>query len=121
MAPSPTKIMEAFLVTPVVGLYLFAAGNLSSVYMPRALNAERVAQGGAAGRSQIFMLLVYPVAAVPVLLAYGARYAFHRTAMICSLRCSAVAQRWAGHDGKRSAGRFTGVVLTLAREISETG
>jgi ABC-2 type transport system permease protein len=77
MAPRPEKILEAFLVTPVVAVYLLAAGNLSSVYMPRALNAERVAQGGAAGRSQAFMFFIYPLALLPVLLAYGARYAFH--------------------------------------------
>jgi ABC-2 type transport system permease protein len=57
-------------------MYLMAGGNLSSVHMPRALNAERVARGGSAGRSQAIMLLVYPMALLPVLLAYGARYAF---------------------------------------------
>jgi ABC-2 type transport system permease protein len=77
MAPSPHKILEAFLVTPVVAIYLLAAGNLSSVYMPRALNPERVAQGGSAGRSQAFMFFIYPLALLPALLAYGARYAFH--------------------------------------------
>jgi len=70
------KILEAYLVTPVVALYLLSAGNLSSVHVPRALNAERVAQGGSAGRSQAFMFFVYPLALLPVLLAYGARYAF---------------------------------------------
>ena len=77
MAPGPEKILEAFLVTPTVAIYLLAAGNLSSVYMPRALNPERVAQGGSAGRSQAFMFFVYPVALLPALLAYMARYAFH--------------------------------------------
>ena len=77
MQPSPHKILEAYLVTPVVALYLLAGGNLSSIHLPRALNAERVAQGGSAGRSQAIMLLIYPMALLPVLLAYGARYAFH--------------------------------------------
>jgi ABC-2 type transport system permease protein len=76
MQPSPHKIVEAYLVTPVVAMYLMAGGNLSSVHLPRALNAERVAQGGSAGRSQAIMLLIYPMALLPVLLAYGARYAF---------------------------------------------
>jgi ABC-2 type transport system permease protein len=76
MQPSPHKILEAYLVTPIVAMYLMAGGNLSSVHMPRALNAERVAQGGSAGRSQAIMLLIYPMALLPVLLAYGARYAF---------------------------------------------
>jgi ABC-2 type transport system permease protein len=76
MQPSPHKLLEAFLVTPVVAVYLLAAGNLSSVHMPRALSPERAAQGGSAGRSQAFMLFVYPLALLPILLAYGARYAF---------------------------------------------
>jgi ABC-2 type transport system permease protein len=77
MQPSPHKILEAYLVTPVVAMYLLAGGNLSSVHLPRPLNAERVAQGGSAGRSQAIMLLIYPMALLPVLLAYGARYAFN--------------------------------------------
>ncbi|MEO7650147.1 MAG: hypothetical protein ABIZ80_06745 [Bryobacteraceae bacterium] len=76
MQPAPHKMLEAFLVTPVVALYLMAAGNLSSVHLPRPMSAERVAQGGSAGRSQAYMLFVYPLALLPVLLAYFARYAF---------------------------------------------
>jgi ABC-2 type transport system permease protein len=76
MQPNALKILEAYLVTPVVALYLLAAGNISSVHVPRPLSAERSAQGGAAGRSQAFMFFVYPLALTPVLLAYLARYAF---------------------------------------------
>jgi ABC-2 type transport system permease protein len=72
----PFKILEAFLVTPVVGLYLLALGNLSSIHYPRAMNPERVAQGGAASRFQALMFLLYPIAMLPVFLAYLARYAF---------------------------------------------
>jgi ABC-2 type transport system permease protein len=85
MQPSPHKVLEAFLVTPVVAMYLLAAGNLSSVHMPRPLSADRVAQGGSAGRSQAFMFFVYPLALLPVLLAYGARYAFHSDALFFGL------------------------------------
>jgi len=81
MQPSPQKILEAYLVTPIVALYLLSAGNLSSVHVPRALSAERVAQGGSAGRSQAFMFFVYPLALLPVMLAYGARYAFDSQAL----------------------------------------
>jgi ABC-2 type transport system permease protein len=77
MAPSPHKILEAYLVTPVVALFLLSAGNLSSIYSPRPLNADKATQGGAAGRSQAFMFFVYPLALLPALLAYWARYAFH--------------------------------------------
>jgi len=76
MNPGPLKVLEAFLVTPVVALYLMAAGNLSSVHMPKPLSPERAMQGGSAGRSQAFLLLAYPLALLPMALAYGARYAF---------------------------------------------
>src|SRR5258708_39238808 len=76
MQPSPHKILEAYLVPPIVALYLLSAGNISCVHVPRPLYGERVAQGGSAGRSQAFMFFVSPLALLPVLLAYLARYAF---------------------------------------------
>jgi ABC-2 type transport system permease protein len=73
---SGEKIIEAFLVTAIVGFYLLAIGNLSSVHFPRAMNPERVSQGGAASRMQALIFVFYPVALVPVLLAFWARYVF---------------------------------------------
>ncbi|HZT30431.1 MAG TPA: hypothetical protein VFA33_11135 [Bryobacteraceae bacterium] len=70
------KILEAFLVTPVAALYLLAIGNLSSVHYPRAMNPERVSQGGAAGRWQGLVFLFFPAALLPVFLAYLARAVF---------------------------------------------
>ncbi len=85
MQPDPHKILEAYLVTPIVALYLLSAGNISSVHVPRPLYGERVAQGGSAGRSQAFMFFVYPLALLPILLAYGARYAFHSDVLFFGL------------------------------------
>src|SRR5262249_19264427 len=76
ITPGPERILEAFLMTPIIAIYLFSAGNICSVYMPRPLATERSAQGRSAGRSQAFMLVMYPLALAPALLAYGARYAF---------------------------------------------
>jgi ABC-2 type transport system permease protein len=70
------KIAEAFMVTAIVGLYLLAIGNLSSVHFPRAMNPEKVAQGGAASRMQGLIFLFYPVALLPVFLAFWARHVF---------------------------------------------
>jgi ABC-2 type transport system permease protein len=85
------KILEAFLVTLVVGFYLLSAGNLSSVHFPRAMNPERVAQGGSASRFQALMFFFYPVALLPVGLAYAARYAFEsQTAFYLVLAFAAV-------------------------------
>jgi ABC-2 type transport system permease protein len=73
---SPGKIAEAFLITAIAALYLMGLGNLSSVYYPRAINPQRVSAGGAASRFQGVLFLLYPVALLPVFLAYLARYAF---------------------------------------------
>jgi ABC-2 type transport system permease protein len=72
---APERVLEAFLVTPVAALYMLALGNLSSVHFPRAMNPERVSQGGAASRFQGLLFLLYPLALLPVLLAYLARWA----------------------------------------------
>jgi ABC-2 type transport system permease protein len=80
MPVSVAKALEAVAVTATLALYLFAAGNLSSVYVPRAMHPERVSQGGGGGRMQGLLLLVYPVAGIPVALAYLARYAFETNA-----------------------------------------
>jgi len=73
---APGNVAEAFLVTPIVAVYLLAIGNLSSVHFPRALNPERVSQGGAASRLQALVFLFYPIALAPVFLAFWARQVF---------------------------------------------
>ena len=73
--PGP-RIVEAFLVTPVAALYMLSLGNLSSVHFPRPMAPERVSQGGTANRLQGLLFLIYPLALLPVVLAYLARYAF---------------------------------------------
>ena len=121
MQPSPLKILEAYLVTPIVALYLLSAGNLSSVHVPRALNAERVAQGGSAGRSQAVMFFVYPLALLPVLLAYGARYAFDSNAAFFGLLAFAAGLGaivyWVALDSavKAAEGRKEQIITELSR------
>jgi ABC-2 type transport system permease protein len=73
---SAGQIAEAFLVTAIAALYLLAVGNLSSVNYPRPMQAQRVSGGGGGGRAQGLLFLLYPIALVPVFLAYLARYAF---------------------------------------------
>jgi hypothetical protein len=55
---------------------MLGMGNISSVQYPRGLNPERVSHGGASSRFQALVFLLYPVALLPVFLAYLARYAF---------------------------------------------
>ena len=73
---SPGQIAEAFLVTAIAALYLLGIGNLSSVNYPRPMSAQRVSGGGGGGRAQGLLFLLYPIAMLPVFLAYLARYAF---------------------------------------------
>ena len=75
------QIVEAFAVVGVCALYMMAMGNISSVQYPRALNPTRVSQGGASSRFQALVFLLYPVALIPVGLAFLARYAFDSTAV----------------------------------------
>lgn len=72
----PGTVLEAFVVTAIVAEYLLAIGNLSSVHFPRAMNPERVSQGGAASRMQALIFLFYPIALLPVFLAFWARQVF---------------------------------------------
>jgi ABC-2 type transport system permease protein len=69
-------VVETLPVVGVCAVYMLALGNISSVQYPRALSPERVSQGGASGRFQGLIFLLYPLALFPVFLAYLARYAF---------------------------------------------
>jgi hypothetical protein len=62
-------------VIGVCSLYLFGLGNMASVNYPRALNPERVSRGGGSGKAQGVLMLFYPLALIPVALAYVARWA----------------------------------------------
>jgi len=72
----PGKVFETLLVVGICSLYMLAFGNISSVEYPRALKPERVSRGGASGRFQALVFILYPLALLPVFLAYLARYAF---------------------------------------------
>ena len=64
------------MVIAIAALYMLGIGNLSSVHYPRAMNPERVSQGGAASRWQALVFIFYPLALLPIFLAYVARVVF---------------------------------------------
>jgi ABC-2 type transport system permease protein len=76
MAVTPIQTLEAFVVTCVVTIFLLTIGNLSSVYNPRSVNPSKSFRSAASGRMQAVLMLTFPLALTPVLLAYLARYAF---------------------------------------------
>ncbi len=73
---SAPKVLEAYVVTLVLCVYLLAAGNLASLYYPRAMNPDNSWGRTSGGKLVLFLLVSLPVLSIPVLLAYAARYAF---------------------------------------------
>lgn len=73
---TPLHVAEAYAATLVASLLLLGIGNLTSLYSPRAVDPARALRSARSGRIQGLMLLVYPVVALPLFLAYAARYAF---------------------------------------------
>jgi ABC-2 type transport system permease protein len=68
------KVIEIYAVILVALLYFLAAGNLSSLYQPRAMDPERTWGRGASSRFQWQAVLLLPLLMAPLALAYLARY-----------------------------------------------
>lgn len=84
------SLIETLVVVTICSVYMMAFGNISSVQYPRPLTPERVSQGGASSRFQALVFILYPIALLPVFLAYLARYAFDsETAFLIALALSA--------------------------------
>lgn len=77
---TPLKIAEAFAVTIVMALFFTGVGNLASVYAPRSANPQNAWRQSSGGKIQLWLLVVYPCLAIPIMLAYLARYAFESDA-----------------------------------------
>lgn len=76
MPISGSKLAESYLVTGVFTVFLLAVGNLGSVYYPRPVNPAQSWKSSSAGRFQATLMLLYPLLATPIVLAYLARFAF---------------------------------------------
>jgi ABC-2 type transport system permease protein len=75
--PHPlVRIAEALAVTIISAVYLISFGNLISVRLPRAMDPEKVTQGGSTRSMNAFAFFLFPVALLPVALAYWARFVF---------------------------------------------
>jgi len=85
------QVVEALVVVGICAVYMLGLGNMASVNYPRPLNPESVSRGGSSGRSQGLMLMFYPLALLPVFLAYLARWALNsELAFIAVLAIAAV-------------------------------
>ena len=70
-----SKIPEAFAVTLMISVFLLSIGNLASIHYPRPVDPSN-SWRSRGGKVQGLLVLVYPVLALPIALAYLARYAF---------------------------------------------
>jgi ABC-2 type transport system permease protein len=75
MPMTPAGLGEAFAVASVISIFLLSAGNQLSVRQPRGVNPASSFRTGTANRVQAILFVIYPVAFLPVGLAYLARYA----------------------------------------------
>jgi ABC-2 type transport system permease protein len=73
---TPLNLLESYSVAAVLTLFLLGAGNLLSVHQARGSNPATSFRSSAAGRVQGMLFLIYPIASIPALLAYLARWAF---------------------------------------------
>jgi ABC-2 type transport system permease protein len=76
MPVSLANVCEAFAVTLVLAVFLMSFGNMLSVRYPRPVDPAQSWRTGSVGRSQAFLLFLYPAAAIPIGLAFGAQFAF---------------------------------------------
>ena len=74
------RVGEAYGASIVALLLLLSIGNVTSFYNPRAVDPSRALRASRSGRIQVMMLMVYPIVAIPLVLAYAARYAFESEA-----------------------------------------
>jgi ABC-2 type transport system permease protein len=114
-------VLEAFVVTAIVAVYLLAIGNLSSIHFPRAMNPERVSQGGAASRLQALIFVFYPIALLPVFLAFWAREVFGSELIFSAILLFAavlgVTVYWISMDSavRTAVGRREKLLMELSR------
>jgi hypothetical protein len=73
---TPLKIAESLCVGSITALYLVSFGNITSTRIPRALNPEKVNQGGASKVLNLLVLLCFPFVLAPVVIAFWARSVF---------------------------------------------
>jgi ABC-2 type transport system permease protein len=69
-------VAEAFLVTAVSCLYVFAIGNITSVRFPMPVDPDRLARGASSRSKNALLMLFFPFAFLPIGLAYWGRYVF---------------------------------------------
>jgi ABC-2 type transport system permease protein len=105
------KVAEAYAVTLALSVYLLATGNLSSVHYPIGVRADQSWKTTSPARFRALLFLVYPLVSAPVVLAYGARWAFESEVAFYVVLAVAAGIGII----------YYGVALEAAREAAEAG
>ena len=85
------QFVEAVAVTLVLGLFLASVGNAGSTLYPRPVDPSQSWRSSSAGRFHTLLLVFYPLASAPILLAYGARHLLDSTLAFYGVLLVAVA------------------------------
>lgn len=101
--PMPmTKAVPAYLICTLTTILLMAAGNLTSVYFPRAMTPSTTMRSRPPAKTQGLLMLIFLVASMLGGLAYLAEYAFDTPAafyiVIAILGFVASATYWVSLD-----------------------
>lgn len=68
------QLLDALAAVAVFLVFVLAVGNLTSVYMPRPIDARQAWRNNS-GKTQFLLLFAYPLLTLPVALAHLARWA----------------------------------------------
>jgi len=118
LAKSWGQVGETLVVVGICAVYLLGLGNMASVNYAHPLNPENVSRGGSAGRTQGLLLALYPLALLPVILAYLARWALNSEVAFAAVLAIAAAiggaVYWIGLDSAVIATRVKREQLMMA-------
>ena len=114
---------ECYAATIVLILYLLAAGNLVSVSRPWPQDPGGMLRSSTSVKMQPLLLLVFPIACIPVVLAYLARYAFQSEAALflvlgVGAAIGVVVYRIAMESAVRTASRSRETITGMLAEAS---
>lgn len=121
VAHGVARLADAFAAASVFLIFVLAGGNLASVLLPRPIDSAQ-AWRNSGGRTQLLLLLAYPVLTLPIALAHLARWAtgsywsYHGVLAICLIvgLCFYYAATEAAEEFADS--RKERIVATLSRQ-----
>jgi ABC-2 type transport system permease protein len=84
---TPAGVLGALFLTLILTLFLLACGNLTSVIIPRAIDPNQAFRNQNAGKATLWLLVCFMVMAIPVGLAFLAKWAFNSDSAFLAILC----------------------------------